>query len=348
MDLASFDRQLRDLTKEDPRVRPFVCDGSPLHCRIVIAGLNPATDMPFWPYWNARTGFDRKAWYEAYLGHRANRTPSTTRRRTDRAVRSVYPAHCVETNLYPTASPRLSELPTRLRTTDVFDFLIAAVRPVGLLVHGADAVRHIQPRCSGPISKLVPQVAEFEFGKVLVLGGNHLTRFWKDAEIEAALRLLVAGDGIAQLADVDVPRHEGLDVHHTEARTPSQDSGDSTRSQAALLAHHFERVPRTGWDALSARVPLHPSFRTQRVAKLKRSILLFTIGETDLGRSHGLDRQIRQIIEGVGVRVKEEPSTSGSLARPKMYVGLNLTTCSTAQLQTIVERVMATLYRVGE
>jgi hypothetical protein len=40
--------------------RPFVCDGLPESCSVIIIGENPATSMQtdWWDFWNDETGFD--------------------------------------------------------------------------------------------------------------------------------------------------------------------------------------------------------------------------------------------------------------------------------------------------
>ena len=59
MKLKQFESELRSLTGPSA-LRPFVCDGSPLTCRVFIVGINPATSMTtdFWQFWRAGTGFD--------------------------------------------------------------------------------------------------------------------------------------------------------------------------------------------------------------------------------------------------------------------------------------------------
>lgn len=343
MDLSLFDRRLRQLTSEDPRVRPFVCEGDPLSCRIFVVGLNPATDVPFWPFWSAESGFDKASWYEEYLSRRDDGVPSATRRRTDSALRSVAGVRCLETNLHPVASAKYSDLPPGFRSTDVFDFLLEAIRPHGLLVHGRDAVRHIERYCDGPISKAEPRTASFGFGQVRVLGGDHLTRFWKDVEIVDALRILVGDASAPAPADNLEVVEFGGSGRTADAASPVAQSGEPFATQRQLLDHHFDRVTRKGWDRLSSRRPLAPAYRTSRVAKQSDSYLFFTIGETDLGRHQGLDDQIRDVIEQAGARVHPQSSTSGSLARAKVYPGIDLRTCSVTQLREIVERVLGLL-----
>jgi hypothetical protein len=114
-----------------------------------------------------------------------------------------------------------------------------------------------------------------------------------------------------------------------------------------LLDRYFERTSGKGWQALRLREPMKPGFRTKRIAKLSDSLLLFTIGETELGRANGLDRTIASAIRGQGLRVEERPSTSGSVSRPKTYAGFNLTTATSAQVEAVLTAIIAAVRRVA-
>src|SRR5271166_3410947 len=65
--LTDFDVKLKSLTDHLPCARPFVCEGSPLACDVFIVGVNPATNVPFWPFWQPSYGFNKKTWWAAYL-----------------------------------------------------------------------------------------------------------------------------------------------------------------------------------------------------------------------------------------------------------------------------------------
>jgi hypothetical protein len=78
--------------------RPFVCDGFPDTCEVIVMGENPATktNIDWWTWWKDDTGFDYKFFVESYNSERDQ--PSNTRRRLDR-IRS-HGINCVETNAY--------------------------------------------------------------------------------------------------------------------------------------------------------------------------------------------------------------------------------------------------------
>jgi hypothetical protein len=114
-----------------------------------------------------------------------------------------------------------------------------------------------------------------------------------------------------------------------------------------ILDRLFVRTPRKGWQALALRDPIAPRFRTKRVAKLAGPLLLFTIGETELGRANGLDRTITSAIRDQGLRPVEQPSTSGSLSQPKTYVGIDLSAASAEQVESILATITAAIGRAA-
>ena len=60
MTLSKFRSEL-DKLLPSPISRPFLCDGSPLKCRIFIVGTNSAREVekPFWSYWSDSYGFKK-------------------------------------------------------------------------------------------------------------------------------------------------------------------------------------------------------------------------------------------------------------------------------------------------
>ena len=110
--LDDFEQELEALIGRPTNMRPFVCDGSPLKCRIFIVGFNPATTMKasFWDFWRSGYGFDKKAWFEAYKEERRSRPlkpgrkwrnpVSNTRRVIDWIAEAASPYDCLETNIH--------------------------------------------------------------------------------------------------------------------------------------------------------------------------------------------------------------------------------------------------------
>ena len=122
--------------------RPLMCSGTPLDCEVVEVGINPASDTPFWPFWNTTTGVDKEGWLKEY--ERRKGALGLTRKQIERFCAALAPVRCLELNLYHYPSPRAAELQKEQRKTELFDELLHVAQPLVLLVHGADPVEHLQ------------------------------------------------------------------------------------------------------------------------------------------------------------------------------------------------------------
>ena len=125
----------------DPCVgsRPFVCDGSPLDCRVMLVGINPASDTAenFWNFWSGDSGFNRREWLDAYVKSRESRglPPFTNSRKViERIIRAVRPASCLEANLYAKESPRSGDLRSGEKSVAVLEFLLDKIDRARLVV----------------------------------------------------------------------------------------------------------------------------------------------------------------------------------------------------------------------
>ena len=153
--LDDFERQLEELIGRPTNMRPFVCEGSPLKCRIFIVGFNPATKMTasFWDFWRSGYGFDKKAWFEAYKEERRSqplkpgkhrRNPvSNTRRVIDWITEAASPCNCFESNIYSLPSDDQRGLAQESRNIAPFKFLLKCIKPSVIVAHGDDAGREI-------------------------------------------------------------------------------------------------------------------------------------------------------------------------------------------------------------
>lgn len=147
MNLEDFSAGLAELIGRPSRLRPFVCDGSPLKCLVFIVGHNPATvsDRDFWEDWGP-DGFDKESWMAAYIEERANRPLkpgksyrpriSPSRRVIDQVVAAAG-MPILETNIYAGTSPDMRSLGER----DIapFHYLVETIKPNLLITHGKDA-----------------------------------------------------------------------------------------------------------------------------------------------------------------------------------------------------------------
>lgn len=156
MQLREFESQLKTLIGQPTDLRPFVCDGSPLQCKVFLVGINPATMMvaDFWDFWSDDYGFDKRAWLERYLEERAakplkpgrtrRQKVSATRRNIEHFIEGAAGVQVLETNIFPKPSEDLKSLDIKFRETAPFRFLLTAVAPKVIVVHGKLAVEALK------------------------------------------------------------------------------------------------------------------------------------------------------------------------------------------------------------
>ncbi|WP_203075793.1 hypothetical protein [Falsiroseomonas ponticola] len=148
MQLQQFRERLKALMGDSSEARPFVCRGNPYRCQAFIVGINPASSVPFWPFWSDTLGFDWPAWRDSYLetrriqplkpGKKSRLAESPTRRTIGWIVDAAAPLGILETNLYVRPTPAAADLRSEDRNTQTFEYLLTEIRPQVLLLHGRE------------------------------------------------------------------------------------------------------------------------------------------------------------------------------------------------------------------
>ncbi len=188
--IGDIDKTVRLLTGEHREARPFLCEGSPIGAQVFLVGINPGTDTPFWPHWQLPFGCDKEGWLAEYRGRHARLKP--TRDRVEILFRALCPVRCLETNIFSRYSPDERSLPVADRDTRVFDFLLYALRPRVVFVHGASAIRHLEIRFGTVLPKGQFTPVECHGRQVDVIAGSHLSRGWSRNRVQSL------GDNIRQ------------------------------------------------------------------------------------------------------------------------------------------------------
>jgi len=140
--MKSFSANLRKLVGDAKTMRPLLCEGNPLTCKVALIGANPGTTTSFWKFWSDQRGMDRQGWIEAYKlehGGKFNRS----RAAIERFVPLVA-ARVVELNAHEAYSKRMAALPIPLRTTEVLAFALGAVRPKVIICAGVNASKAVR------------------------------------------------------------------------------------------------------------------------------------------------------------------------------------------------------------
>lgn len=142
MTLREFRSQLQKIEKSLPGRTswPFVCDGSPLTCRIFIVGTNPArqVERQFWDFFrNDSRGFRKEEFIQEL--EKLDGGLTRTRKYIEIVVDAAGRRDTLETNIYSYATRRASELTEEQKRTDIFKYLMRKIKPEIVLAHGGPA-----------------------------------------------------------------------------------------------------------------------------------------------------------------------------------------------------------------
>ncbi len=149
MNLREFRSQLQKIEKRLPGRTSwhFVCDGSPLTCRIFIVGANPVRQVEkFWDldFWTDSRGF-RKTEFAPELEDPSGRR-TKTRKYIDIVADAAGRRDTLDTNVYPYAAPSASDLTAEQKRTDIFEYLLHTIKPRIVLAHGCPAKKFFSER----------------------------------------------------------------------------------------------------------------------------------------------------------------------------------------------------------
>jgi hypothetical protein len=104
-----------------------------------------------------------------------------------------------------------------------------------------------------------------------------------------------------------------------------------------LVSRHYETEVKGGWTSFHLPSLRPAGFGTSRVGKFQRSgRLLFTVGETQKGKSLDLSRDMARLIQAAGLKVVREASTAGQRRQTAEYLGFE----TNGIPDQIVERVL--------
>jgi hypothetical protein len=189
--LDEFEAELRVRIGQSTNLRPFVCNGSPLDCKVFVVGFNPATRMnaDFWHFWRSGLGFDRAAWFAEYKADRQHRpldpgkkhrsVLSNSRRVMEWVIEEAAPIAILETNIFALPTKRAKDLPPGDRDTSPFDLLMERIEPKVIVVHGNDAKEELGRK---KIDAILIEV-------------KHFSRGWSQTEARALGRRIKRATG---------------------------------------------------------------------------------------------------------------------------------------------------------
>lgn len=193
--LSEFSTTLRSLLANRPLSRPFICNGSPLDCQVMLVGFNAATPMQagFLDFWSDQEGFDFSAWQQVYMTERQAKGKtaySATRRNLNRlqtaiTLPSASGSAILETNIFDHPSANKKLLLKTQQDTQIFDFLLHSVQPKIVISHGKDANQYLATRYQQQVNQdhwveLTHQGQTFCW-----YATSHLSRGWSYDKLDA-------------------------------------------------------------------------------------------------------------------------------------------------------------------
>jgi hypothetical protein len=200
--LEQFQHDLEDLIGNPTDLRPFICEGSPLACKVFIVGFNPATELSrsFWDFWQPGYGFQKAQWFEVYKQERREKTLplnrkrrneiSNTRRVIEWMIEELSPTKCLETNIYARPTTQAHDLHPSKRITKPFDFLLDTIRPGVIFVHGQDAVKYLETKYSVQLKQYDLTHIQTAWGNVNIMAAPHLSRGWSEKRAREIAQVL--------------------------------------------------------------------------------------------------------------------------------------------------------------
>jgi len=139
---ADIDDAMKGIINQTVSNRPFMCDGSPLNCDVLVIGYNPSTSTPFTPFWTVTNGCDKEGWLKEYA-KKNNINMKPTRKRLEILSKNIQSVgngkhKLLEANLYPYGAPSKAKLPKGLHDTKWIKYLLDTLDYKAIIALGDD------------------------------------------------------------------------------------------------------------------------------------------------------------------------------------------------------------------
>ena len=150
--MSQFSQTLMKAIPRPCHGRPFVCDGSPDQCTVVVIGESPATELnvDWWEFWDESRGFLFDEWTAVYRQSRKRRGEpgvSPTRLRLNRL--REHGVRCLETNVF--FDEKLGGSGRGTSNADMLDLALSSLPALQFLIaHGRTAQKYLQERAALP------------------------------------------------------------------------------------------------------------------------------------------------------------------------------------------------------
>lgn len=193
MVLKRFREQLEQVLSEYELdtlpVRPFICSGSPLDCKIMMVGYNPAREVNLEVFdseiWHDQTGFDRERFAEHYDIASYNDDLQWNRNHIfqQNLIDEISNHPVIETYLYSVITPKKTLLTEQYKQTHVFDWLYRMIKPVLVITQNIDVIKYFEKEADKILIRNTFNAITYRDLHCVILPISHLSKKWNDSEM---------------------------------------------------------------------------------------------------------------------------------------------------------------------
>ncbi|BFM99385.1 hypothetical protein MOXK02_09440 [Moraxella sp. K02] len=193
MDLKKFRTEMQQRLSEqqldDVKVRPFICSGSPLNCKIMMVGYNPAREVNLDVFdadiWNDDMGFDRESFAEHYDIASYNDDLQWNRNHIfqQNLIDEISNHPVIETYLYSVITAKKTLLSPQHKHTHVFDWLYSILKPVLVITQNIDVIKYFEREANKTLVRNTFNAIIYRDLHCVILPISHLSKKWNDTEM---------------------------------------------------------------------------------------------------------------------------------------------------------------------
>lgn len=193
MDLKKFrtemQRRLSEQQLDNVKVRPFICSGSPLNCKIMMVGYNPAREVNLDVFdadiWNDDMGFDRESFAEHYDIASYNDDLQWNRNHIfqQNLIDEISNHPVIETYLYSVITAKKTLLSPQHKHTHVFDWLYSILKPVLVITQNIDVIKYFEREANKTFVRNTFNAIIYRDLHCVILPISHLSKKWNDTEM---------------------------------------------------------------------------------------------------------------------------------------------------------------------
>lgn len=193
MDLKKFrtemQQQLSEQQLDNVKVRPFICSGSPLNCKIMMVGYNPAREVNLDVFdadiWDDDMGFDRESFAEHYDIASYNDDLQWNRNHIfqQNLIDEISNHPVIETYLYSVITAKKTLLNPQHKHTHVFDWLYGILKPVLVITQNIDVIKYFEREANKTLVRNTFNAIIYRDLHCVILPISHLSKKWNDTEM---------------------------------------------------------------------------------------------------------------------------------------------------------------------